>query len=394
MRRYGLLAAILVALFALCELAATPALAQNDPITRFFDTLFGVRKPQPVYQEIPQAAQPVKKKPAEPKIVEAPKNADARVVLVIGDAEAQGLAYGLQMAFADEPSIVVVAKTRAASGLTRDGDGEWSQLAGKILAENPADFIVAMVGVNDWQTIPVAGGKPLEIAGDDWNRVYGERLDRFLAAIRATGKPFWWVGLPPTADPDLGPTRRAAYAAFLSGLNDLARPRVQAAGGGFVDVWNAFTDEEGHYTAQGPDIDGQVKRLRANDGILFTRAGQRKLAYFVETEIRRLKPGEQPIPTTPEEPIAVAPKPEEPIAAGPPPLPPAPWATVGPVIPLDLDAPASETVLAGGAGARAAPTTLPGGYPLAATPSHRRLVEGLPIEPPLGRVDDITRRMP
>ena len=37
----------------------------------------------------------------------------------------------------------------------------------------------------------------------------------------------------------------------------------------------------------GPDMTGQVKRLRADDGMHFTMRGYLKLAHFVEKELRR-----------------------------------------------------------------------------------------------------------
>lgn len=384
-------------LAAILSLAVTslPAAAQNDPVGGFFRALFGIpQRPQPV--QAPPVDPLAPKKRVEPKIVEVPKNPDAQTVLVIGDIEAVGLAAGLQMAFADDPTMIVTSKARPSSGLTREGDGEWSTLAQKVLAENKADFVVVMLGVNDSQPIAVPGGKPLEIAGEEWMRVYGERVDRLAAQLRTTGKPFWWVGLPPTADADRRPTARAVYAAFLSSLNDLVRPRVQAAGGGFVDVWNAFTDEAGHYTPTGPDVDGQIKKLRANDGVLFTRAGQRKLAFFVEQEIRKMMRGDTTpaIVAVPEEP-KVEPKPEEAIVAGPPPLPPPPWAQVGPVVPLGRAAGQDgDGGLAGAPGRPIRAEALPGGFPVTAAPAHRRLVEGLPIDIPTGRVDDIARRNP
>jgi hypothetical protein len=375
--------------------APGPAFAQNDPITGFFRMLFGGGQsppPPPGSPTVREAPRP--SRPAEPKIVEVPKHPDAQVILVVGDIEAAGLATGLRVAFAEEPSIVVQARTRNVAGLVRDGESDWLQTTQKQLGEVKADFVVAMIGVNDFLPIAgPAGAKPFEPASDDWNRVYGERLDRLVGALKATGRPFWWVGLPPTADPDRKPTARAAFAAFLSGLNDLARPRVQAAGGSFVDIWNAFTDEEGHYTPTGPDIDGQVKRLRASDGVLFTRSGQRKLAFFVEEEIRKLMRGEMPSqPTLPEE-QPTAQKPEEPIIAGPPPLPPAPWNTIGPAIPLGDVAADATTTLAGGPDRRPR-AEMPGGYPVDATPGWRRLVEGLPLEAPAGRIDDLARRTP
>ncbi|MDK9695355.1 MAG: GDSL-type esterase/lipase family protein [Siculibacillus sp.] len=392
--RIGRTAIVFLTAMVFATLAAAPAAAQHDPIGGFFRALFGVPQRQQVPSAIDPLAQP--KKRVEPKIVEVPKIPDAQVVLVIGDIEAQGLGYGLQMAFSEDPTIAILSKSRNASGLTRESEGEWSTLATKVLAENKADFVVVMVGVNDYQTIPVPGAKGLEAGGEEWTKIYGERLDRLIAQIRATGKPFWWVGLPPTADPDRKPTARAAYAAFLSSLNDMARPRVQAAGGGFVDIWNAFTDEAGFYASTGPDVEGQIKKLRTNDGVLFTRAGQRKLAFFVEQEIRKVMRGGG-IPsllTLPEEPRA-EPRPEEAIVGGPPPLPPAPWTVVGPIVPLGRAAgPDGDGGLAGAPGRTRAAEYLPGGFPIVSTPAHRRLVDGLPIEAPAGRVDDISRRVP
>ena len=89
----------------------------------------------------------------------------------------------------------------------------------------------------------------------------------------------------------------------------------------------------------------------------------------------------------------MAPKVEETMIGAPPPLPPAPWATPGPVVPLNDPAPGAETALVGGLD-RTPPTALPGGYPVAATPAHRLLVEGLPLDPPAGRVDAGVRRLP
>ena len=373
---------------------AAPAEAQ-DPVTGLFNMLFGGGRrpasPTILAPDMPTEA-PRKAKPPEPKIVELPKLPDAQTVLVTGDIEAAGLATGLQIAFAEEPSLAVVARVKNTAGLTRDGDTDWLGIAPKLLADTRADFVVTMIGINDWQPIAVPGAKPVEPGSEEWMRIYGERLDRWIAMVKATGRPFWWVGLPPTADADLGPTRRAAFSAFLSSLNDLARPRVEAAGGTFVDVWAAFTDDEGRYTQMGPDIDGQVKRLRMNDGILFTRAGQRKLAFFVEAGILRLKRGETLAPVQPEEP-RIQPRAEELVVGAPPPLPPAPWASVGPVIPLDGAPPTAETTLAGGPD-RSRPQTLPGGYPVAASPAHLRLIEGLPLDPPPGRVDAGVRRTP
>ena len=74
----------------------------------------------------------------------------------------------------------------------------------------------------------------------------------------------------------------------MMALNDIARPQVLKSGGQFVDLWEPFVDAENKFSAYGPDLSGQTTKLRANDGVHFTKAGARKAAHFVELELRRL----------------------------------------------------------------------------------------------------------
>jgi hypothetical protein len=70
-------------------------------------------------------------------------------------------------------------------------------------------------------------------------------------------------------------------------LNDVYREKSFINGAKFIDTWSGFTDETGHYSAYGPDMTGQVRRLRADDGKNFTMRGSLKLAHFAEKEIRK-----------------------------------------------------------------------------------------------------------
>ncbi|MFX5332335.1 hypothetical protein ABTC54_19705, partial [Acinetobacter baumannii] len=87
---------------------------------------------------------------------------------------------------------------------------------------------------------------------------------QFDQALKDSGKPFFWVGLPPMERPSL--------SAFATYLNGIYKQQTEQAGGISIDSWNGFVDEDGHFDYQGPDVDGQTKRLRAYDGMHFTRA--------------------------------------------------------------------------------------------------------------------------
>ena len=58
------------------------------------------------------------------------------------------------------------------------------------------------------------------------------------------------------------------------------RSRAEKAGAIYIDVWDGFVDESGRFVVQGPDFEGQIRRLRVSDGVHFTKAGARKLAHY------------------------------------------------------------------------------------------------------------------
>ena len=73
----------------------------------------------------------------------------------------------------------------------------------------------------------------------------------------------------------------------MNTLNDLFREKAHLNNVKFIDTWNGFVDQYGNFSPYGPDLDGRVLRLRDKDGIRFTGTGYRKLAHYIEREIRR-----------------------------------------------------------------------------------------------------------
>jgi hypothetical protein len=76
-----------------------------------------------------------------------------RHILVLGDAMADWLAYGLEDAYAEQPEMGVIRKHKTVSGLIRyqpKGDpADWAAAAKGILATEKADAIVVMLGLDD-----------------------------------------------------------------------------------------------------------------------------------------------------------------------------------------------------------------------------------------------------
>ncbi|HWE79249.1 MAG TPA: DUF459 domain-containing protein, partial [Pseudolabrys sp.] len=149
-------------------------------------------------------------------------------------------------------------------------------------------------------------------------------------------------------------------------LNNLYRQRAERAGIVYIDVWDGFVDEDGKFTTFGPDYEGQKRRLRSADGVYFTKYGARKLAHYVEREIRRYMSNRVvALPTSPSTPTPQSGKP----AARP---------LAGPVVPLTVLNTTSDE-LAGGK----SPSRLYGD-----ATATEVLVKGDPLSAQPGRADD------
>ncbi len=413
-KRFVLRAACLGGLALAVAASVWPAQAQFFP---FDDRFFGIPRPQkprpPVQQE--QTTAPAPKKAEVPPSIR---------ILVLGDSLADWLAYGLEEQLAETPEIGILRKHRALSGLIRydqKSDTEWPKVARELIAAEKPQAVIVMVGLQDRQDIrekvapkpqpqsqqkpgqPAQPGQqpaqaavpqtqkpadsnddetptiaapepqrarpagPVEFRSEKWEELYGAKVDEMIAAVRSANVPVLWVGVPAV--------RGAKSTADLQYLNDIFRARVEKAGFIFVNVWDGFVDDRGNFMQRGPDETGQIRQLRTLDGVHFTRFGARKLAHYVERDLKRVL--REPIPAAlsnvPLEPQAV--QPAKPSGATARPL-------AGPVILLGT--PLQEpTDLAGGAPApqaKAAPS-----LDAAAT---RMLVKGEPQRNEAGRADD------
>jgi hypothetical protein len=126
---------------------------------------------------------------------------------------------------------------------------------------------------------PVPGGS-YEFHTDPWATLYTKRIDEMIAALKSKGVPIVWVGLPAV--------RGTKATSDMGYLDELYRERADKAGIIYIDIWDGFVDDDGRYAVQGPDFEGQVRRLRTSDGVHFTKAGAVKVASYVDRELRRV----------------------------------------------------------------------------------------------------------
>lgn len=214
--------------------------------------------------------------PPPPKVE---KLENARKILVLGDFIAGGAANGLEEAFAEAPGVVVVERTNGSSGLVRDDYYDWLGEAPAILQEVQPSIIVVQLGSNDRQQLLVDGASEA-VRSPKWQAEYERRTREFISRLKATNVPLLWVGLPAF--------QSSSMTTDIVALNGIYRKEVTIAGGEFIDIWDGFVDENGKFIFTGSDINGRQVRLRGSDGINVTRAGQRKIAFYIEKSVRRL----------------------------------------------------------------------------------------------------------
>jgi hypothetical protein len=411
---------------------APPRPPQQIPQQRGGAGWFGNDLFAPFQQQAPRRAAPREDFSRAPA-PEKRETAAERNILVLGDAMADWLAYGLEDAYSEQPDMGIIRKHKTVSGLIKyqpKGDpADWAAAAKGILATEKPDAIVVMLGLNDRTSIRDTGvdkktdkkdakakpdaktsdGKPAakpdgtadakpddkpvdtELSPDDaadadtpvvttpeksarsgsgtyefrddrWVELYSKKIEEMIGVLKTKGVPVLWVGLPAVRG-----TKATADMLFL---DSLYRDAAGKAGITYVDVWDGFVDEAGRFLQRGPDFEGQPRKLRADDGVFFTRAGARKLAHYVEREVTRLMAGRSApfaLPTEPATPDASA----EPGKPAPRPL-------AGPILPLVASSVGTDQLLGG-----------PGSRPAAVDAlAARTLVKGEALSAPAGRADD------
>jgi hypothetical protein len=371
--RWLLSLALALLLAAPCASAAS---AQGFSPFNWFQQMFQPTRPQyersyrqqPRYRQArpkPAITRPVEK--AEPKPTVPP----SFFVAVLGDSLGQLLAQGMTEAMADHPEVAVLHKAHESSGLVRDDFYDWPKAIQQLLASGQKiDVAVILVGSNDHQTLR-ENGVAYEPGTPQWNDIYAKRVEAVATLFHNAKIPLLWVGLPIM--------KNDRFSAEMASLNDIYRDHAAKAGATFVDVWDAFGDEDGRFSTYGPDVNGEVVRLRSADGIHFTKAGARKLAQFVETEVQRILDAKKPKDdaalakietTTPAG--AIAPSAAAPAVPVKPPI--------GPVLPL------TGPVLAPGGQLAATPAAQSKG----SSPIEKTFVSGDAITPKPGRADDFS----
>jgi uncharacterized protein len=216
--------------------------------------------------------------PAHRSYINPFPNGDRYRIVVLGDSMGEGLWGGLYRAFEDDPTLEFIQRANGSTGLARPDRYDWDAELGKILKDENYQIAVVMFGGDDMQ--PIREGKNVfKVGTEEWRQAYGKRVEKFIRKLREANVAVYWTGLPIMRSP--------GQSSDAEQLNDVFREKAFVNGAKYVDTSDGFADEAGRYSAYGPDMSGQVKRLRGDDGVHLTMRGNVKLANFIEKELRK-----------------------------------------------------------------------------------------------------------
>ena len=204
---------------------------------------------------------------------------DVYTLAVIGDDLANGLLDGLLEAFAGDSRLQIRTKHYFINGLMRPDFQEKLQSLDEDLQKEPIHIAIVMLGAWDRASVKDSSGKRAQVGSQPWRAEYASRGDRLMKLLKKNNAAVYWVGLPNV--------RRYEANQDAQMMNDIIRERIYLNGVKYIDAHAGFIDETGGYSPYGPDITGKIRLLREGDGVYFTTAGNRKLAHFVERDLRR-----------------------------------------------------------------------------------------------------------
>jgi LysM repeat protein len=199
--------------------------------------------------------------------------AKTRSILLVGDSLSIGLGKQLDAVFAGRPGVRFAHLGKVSSGLANPAFFNWDeQLTAQVKAHHP-DLVLIMVGANDDKPLPALGGGQAAFGTKAWDAAYAARLAKLHAIVRAENPQaaVAYIGVPVMGDP--------AFNALMLHVNGVIEKTARSLpGASYIDVEHTLADASGAYAPVARTADGNVVKLRAEDGVHISGTGSRLLA--------------------------------------------------------------------------------------------------------------------
>jgi hypothetical protein len=201
-------------------------------------------------------------------------------IWVAGDSLVITPGYAIVRAAGGSPAMEPVGTVdgRVATGLTRPDVFNWfDEIRASVKELRPRAVVLGFGGNDDkaYMTGLPDGTSIGDFGSWSWRKEYARRVGGLMDAINRGGAFVIWIGLPQT--------RSAAQTQRFDVVNAVVEKEARKREGRatYVDTYTMFAGDDGGYTQYLPDGSGQLRKVRADDGVHFEREGGDMIARVV-----------------------------------------------------------------------------------------------------------------
>ena len=206
-----------------------------------------------------------------PELPQLPSTRDVHAgdkLFFVGDSMMQGVAPRIKQALYQKEGIDGVDLSKQSTGLSYPNFYNWPKVVAETLAkDSDIRVMVVYLGANDPWDFPIPGRKQyLRFKSPEWERAYRSRIRQLLLSAKEYDIPVIWLGAPCM--------RKDKLHQDMVYLNRLYQDEVERFNGYYLPTSEILGCSDAGYATHVTTDKGQ-QRVRANDGIHFTVAGQR-----------------------------------------------------------------------------------------------------------------------
>lgn len=221
----------------------------------------------------PQTTKTVAKKTS--KAAAKPQINRQQQVFFAGDSLMQGVAPHVRHSLRKKYGINSIDLSKQSTGLAYSGFFDWHKTIKEQLNKHKdIALIVVFLGPNDpWDMPNPKGGKYLRFQSQAWEQLYRQKIRQIIETAKQKKVQMIWLGVP-----DM---RKKKLNKGVRYLNTLYQSEAQKAGILYLPTQFLLTGKTAGYSKFLSTEQGKKIAVRTNDGIHFTRAGQKRIAWRI-----------------------------------------------------------------------------------------------------------------
>lgn len=192
-------------------------------------------------------------------------------VLLVGDSMMQGVAPHVARAL-QNGNVKSLDLSRQSTGLTYPGYFDWPATIRNTISKERISVLVVFLGANDtWDM--VFGNKYERFGSEKWQSTYAARVESIVRYAHSQHIRVIWLGAP-----NMG---RENINRGVKVLNQLFSAAIKDSASRYLSTRELLSDNADTYQKAITKEDGKTVTVRNEDGIHFTRAGQKILSDLI-----------------------------------------------------------------------------------------------------------------